>query len=225
MKRIMLVLIAMLFGAGGAMVAAQSGAAPACPDRLVGTPSVVCACSAAAAGSGSVWGSDLYTDDSAVCRAAVHAGVIEASGGTIWVFERPGLASYPAVTRHGVASSAWPEWRRSIAFRPAAEASSATAQSGPEACPANASSLSEGTALSCACTIEAIAAGSVWGDGPYTADSSICRAARHAGAVGDYGGAVRLTVVAGRSSYPAATRNGIESASWANYGTSIAFER
>jgi hypothetical protein len=221
-----------LFGAGLAAfilpAQAQKPGPPACPERLVGQASLVCACSAEAAASGSVWGDDLYTDDSAICRAAVHAGTITAGGGTIWVFERPGQDSYAAVTRNGIASNSWPAWRRSIAFRPAADADAAEgADVGPrvEPCPANLAGLSVGTSLSCACTIEAMSSGSIWGDGIYTADSILCRAARHAGAIGAYGGNVRARVVAGRGSYPAATRNGIASGSWASYGASLAFDR
>lgn len=228
MRRVVLFAICLISGAGFAAAlmpaSAQSGAPAACPDRLVGQDSLVCACSAEAAGSGSVWGSGLYTDDSNICRAAVHAGTISAGGGTIWVFERPGQKSYPAETRNGVASSSWGEWTRSIAFRPAAEAGAAD---GPraEACPANVAGLEVGTSLTCHCTIEAMGSGSIWGDGDYTADSILCRAARHAGAVGAYGGTVRARVTAGHASYPAANRNGISSGSWGGYRASLTFER
>lgn len=229
MTRAALFALSIMLGAGLAatfLPAHAQQSVTACPERLVGTPSLVCACSAEATQAGSVWGSDLYTDDSAICRAALHAGMIEASGGTIWAFERPGAQSYPAVARNGVSSTAWTgAWRRSIAFRPASEASGVAAGTGVAACPANAASLAQGTALTCSCTIEAMAAGSVWGDGPYTGDSGVCRSALHAGAVGAYGGNIRLRIEAGRASYPAATRNGVEGASWASYATSLTFER
>lgn len=224
MNRIVTLFAGLVFGGLGAAVAAQSGAPAPCPDRLVGTPSLVCSCTAEAAGQGGVWGEDLYSDDSRICRAAVHAGAIAAAGGTVWVFERPGLAAYPGTTRNGVTSSPWQGWRRSIAFRRPEDAATAT-QSGPEACPANVAGRSEGFAITCACTIEAMASGSIWGDQSYTADSILCRAARHAGVIGEYGGTVRARVTAGRQSYPAAARNGISSGSWASYRVSLEFER
>jgi hypothetical protein len=227
MPRIAAFLAAVLLGVAGAMVAAaQSDPAPAaCPDRLAGTPSLVCSCTADATRSGGVWGSDLYTDDSHVCRAAVHAGVIGEGGGTVWVFERPGLGAYPAVTRNGVPSSSWPAWRRSIAFRPASEAVIADdTEPRAEACPENLAGRPEGTMVTCTCSIEAMSRGSIWGDGAYTADSILCRAARHTGAIGRYGGTVRARLVAGRPSYAAATRNGITSGSWASYRTSLSFD-
>ena len=231
MTRIIIFALSLLLGAGaaGTLATAQQATAqqslPACPERLVDAASILCSCTAEATASGSVWGSDLYTDDSRLCAAARHAGAIGAEGGAIWAFERPGLESSPAVTRNGVASSSWPAWRRSIAFRPAADASTASAQSGPEACPANVAGLAEGTALTCACTIEAMSRGSSWGDQTYTADSILCRAARHAGVIGAYGGTVRARVAPGQSSYSAATRNGITSSAWANYRVSLAFDR
>lgn len=220
----------LIIGAGLASLAAaparadQAPAAAACPEKLVGQDSLICACSAEATASGSVWGSDLYTDDSNICRAARHAGLIGADGGTIWVFERPGLDSYQAAERNGISSSRWATWRRSIAFRPASEA---PADSAPRAaaCPSNATTLEIGTALSCSCTIEAIAWGSVWGGGPYTADSGICRAARHNGGITAYGGNVRVRVTPGEASYPASERNGISAGAWPAYDKSFIIER
>jgi hypothetical protein len=54
----------------------------------------------------SIWGTDYYTDDSSLCTAAVHAGLISfASGGTVTVeVQRPGLARYVGSTRNGVTS-------------------------------------------------------------------------------------------------------------------------
>lgn len=228
MRRILFAFAGLILGTGLAAALlpanAQSDAAPAaCPERLVGQDSLVCACSAEAAGSGAVWGSEIYTDDSAICRAAVHAGMIPDSGGTIWVFERPGQPSYDGTVRHGITSSAWPAWQRSIAFRPASEAGTGGARA--EACPANAAGLRAGTSLACHCTIEAMASGSIWGDGVYTADSILCRAARHANAVGANGGLVRARLAPGRDSYAAASRNGIASGSWGSYATSLVFDR
>lgn len=64
---------------------------------------------------GSVWGSDVYTDDSSVCQAAVHAGVITAStGGDVAIEVRAGQSGYRGVLRNGVESSAFGTWRCSF---------------------------------------------------------------------------------------------------------------
>ncbi len=65
-------------------------------------------CPAGGTGAGSVYGSDLYTDDSPVCGAGAHAGRISLAGGGVVVIEiRPGAASYAATTRYGVTTNAY----------------------------------------------------------------------------------------------------------------------
>lgn len=65
----------------------------------------------------SVWGTDVYTDDSSVCTAAVHAGKITlAAGGTVVIRIRPGDSAYVATTRNGVTSSSWGAWSGSFIF-------------------------------------------------------------------------------------------------------------
>ena len=55
-----------------------------------------------------VWGTDLYSDDSSVATAAVHAGVLQAGeAGVVKVTMRPGLPFYQGSTRHGVTSGYW----------------------------------------------------------------------------------------------------------------------
>jgi len=69
----------------------------------------------------SVWGTDIYTDDSSVCVAAVHAGVIMfSSGGPVIIEVRPGQSSYTGTTRNGVVSSSYGGWSGSFAFVTAA---------------------------------------------------------------------------------------------------------
>jgi LCCL domain-containing protein len=63
--------------------------------------------------------------------------------------------------------------------------------------------------------------GSVWGSGPYTADSNICTAARHAGAIGAQGGIVRLLERPGQASYNGSSANGVSTSGWSSYGQSF----
>lgn len=50
-----------------------------------------------------VWGTDVYTDDSSVCTAGVHAGRITFGGGGPVVIEiRAGESSYAGTLRNGV---------------------------------------------------------------------------------------------------------------------------
>jgi len=58
-----------------------------------------------------VWGTDVYTDDSSVCTAAVHVGLITLEeGGTVTIEIRPGEDSYESSERNGIESSPYPAW-------------------------------------------------------------------------------------------------------------------
>jgi hypothetical protein len=58
-----------------------------------------------------VWGTDIYTDDSSVCLAAAHAGVITlAEGGTVQVTMLPGEDNYEGTKRNGVTTSDYGTW-------------------------------------------------------------------------------------------------------------------
>jgi len=53
----------------------------------------------------SVWGTDIYTLDSSICTAAVHAGKIQLdSGGSVTIERRPGEANYKGSLRNGITS-------------------------------------------------------------------------------------------------------------------------
>lgn len=69
------------------------------------------------ASSGAVWGTDVYTDDSSIARAAVHAGVVSV-GQTkvVTVTVLPGQASYTGSVRNGVTSASWGAWSGSFTF-------------------------------------------------------------------------------------------------------------
>jgi hypothetical protein len=57
---------------------------------------------------GSVWGTDVYTDDSTLAVAAVHAGVLQnGQTGIVKVTVLPGRDTYPGSTRNGVTTSDW----------------------------------------------------------------------------------------------------------------------
>jgi LCCL domain-containing protein len=66
---------------------------------------------------GSVWGTDIYTDDSSVCTAAVHNGRITLQqGGTVTIKIRPGLPLYTGSTANGITSGNWNSWNGSFIF-------------------------------------------------------------------------------------------------------------
>jgi len=64
-----------------------------------------------------VWGSDLYTDDSSVCSAAVHAGLITPrDGGRVTVRMISGQGAYTGSTRNGVSTIGYGSWHGSYMF-------------------------------------------------------------------------------------------------------------
>ena len=77
-------------------------------------------CPADCSPSGRLWGTDVYTDDSQVCLAARHAGVIGPEGGAFTITIAAGETSYAASTRHGVVAAHWGSWGRSFGVASAA---------------------------------------------------------------------------------------------------------
>jgi hypothetical protein len=66
---------------------------------------------------GTIWGTNIYTNDSYIPKAAVHAGVITA-GQTKEVYIKivEGLNDYPSTTQNGVTSDSWGAWGLSYQF-------------------------------------------------------------------------------------------------------------
>jgi hypothetical protein len=166
-----------------------------------------------------VWGNDVYTDDSTLCRAALHAGVVRATGGAVTVMRRPGRPLYIGTSRNGVRSSDYGAYGSSIEFKGTAAAS------GPPLCPSALSVNRElPTPFTCRCTAEATHAGSVWGTDVYTDDSSLCAAAVHAGVIDDEGGLITALRAEGRQVYAGTSRHGIRSSDYGAYQSSIRFQ-
>lgn len=62
-----------------------------------------------------VWGTGYFTDDSSICGAAIHAGIIHKdSGGLIDLYFRPGLDAYKGSVENGVRAKDWGAWPRSF---------------------------------------------------------------------------------------------------------------
>ena len=211
---------------------AAASAAPAvpqqCPDDFGAfkeeTDPVVCTCSADATQRGSVWGSDVYTSDSGLCRAALHAGLIPRAGGTVTVLAEPGRRTYAGVTRNGVTSSNYGQYEASFRFQgsPIQRAAPAASPGVPQQCPDNFVAFKdEPDPLVCICPAESTRIGSLWGTDVYTADSGLCLAALHAGAIGRLGGQVSVTAEPGRRAYPGTTRNGLTSSNYGPYDASF----
>jgi formylglycine-generating enzyme required for sulfatase activity len=72
-----------------------------------------------AANGGGVWGSNPYTADSQLARAAVHAGVLRpGESGIVRVTVLPGQQTYDSVLRNGVMSGRWGAYGLSYRIEP-----------------------------------------------------------------------------------------------------------
>jgi hypothetical protein len=65
-----------------------------------------------------VWGTDIYTQDSSICNAAVHAGKLAMeSGGPVTIELRPGESSYKGSTRNGIKTNDYPKYGQSFVVK------------------------------------------------------------------------------------------------------------
>jgi hypothetical protein len=203
------------------------------------------------ASQGAVWGTDVYTTDSSLAAAAVHAGVLaDRATGTVIVEVLPGAYSYAGSYRYGVSSANWGSFGKSFRFISSAGKSGFTLSAPSSAPPAAPSSSSPFTpsappvqrlyafgddgALTRITPIPGIVvyvkvtgsnSGRVWGTNVYTIDSAPSMAAVHAGVVGmGQTAVVKVTILPGRSSYEGSSRNGVSTSSYGSYGASYTIE-
>ena len=162
-----------------------------------------------------VWGTDEYTDDSAVCSAAAHAGAITpASGGAVTIVIATGRSAFPGSTRNGVTSKSFGQFDGSFTIAPSSDVGRIDWRTAAQGLT---------TDFAQALTLECPPGGlvqSVWGTDVYTDDSSICSAAVHAGLITTArGGRVTLQPVGAQQAFSASSRNGVQTrdfASWPN---------
>lgn len=220
--------MALLLVAGWAGLAVPAAAQQDCPSNFTGqrgnTAPLTCFCPPGAA-AGTVWGSLTYTDDSSICAAAVHAGVISAAGGPVTVQASGGCPSFEGSTRNGVTTTNYGPWQSSFFFPSAgggkcAGGAAAGGAGRAQTCPANFTNQTQ--PLTCFCPPGATS-GSVWGTLTYSDDSAICAAAVHAGAIPASGGEVTVQPAPGCSSYTPSVRNGVSTLPYGAWGHSFVF--
>ena len=165
---------------------------------------------------GGVYGTDVYTDDSLVCDAAVHAGFITlAGGGSVTIEMRADAGSYTGTTRNRITSRSYGAWQGAYAI-----VAATPVNPGLQAVPAAQNAWSAkangyrawvGAQYEYDCPPNGTAYG-IWGTNTYTDDSSVCTAAVHAGLITlKKGGKVKIEMRDGLASYRASKRNGIKS--------------
>ena len=181
-------------------------------------------CDCIGSSSGAVWGSQIYTTDSNICRAATHAGVISVSGGSVMVAPVQGCRFYDGTQAHGVSTSSWGGYENSFYF-PAVSQGVCPIRKEGDLCPPNFKSIpkSQQAAFRCMCSPK-VSSGNVWGTSTYTSDSSICNAAQHAGVISAHRGEVLVKATKGCQKYIGTRQNGVTTQSWGSYPLSFYFD-
>jgi hypothetical protein len=188
-------------------------------------------CPACAADVGRLWGTDVYTDDSSVCAAAVHAGTITRAGGVVLVTMTSGQPTYAASERNGIRSVDYGAWGRSFFVQAvAADGRPTTAAATlPPAGTVRASCTTRGDMIPDATRVvcpAGCATGRLWGTDDYTSDSAVCLAAVHSGlATVERGGEVRLARLGKLEAYLGTTRNGVVSSDFGSWDLSFTLAR
>lgn len=188
---------------------------------------------------GNVWGDGVYTDDSDIGAAAVHAGLLKpGQEGIVRVVILPGQETYASATRNGVSSSDYGSWSGSFRFAQVnASAVTPIANTGvpmaTDLIPANQAiyknpgSVGSYRALvgqRVLFEVKATPSGTVWGNDVYTDDSDVGTAALHAGLLkANETGIVTVEMLPGQASYQASTRNGVTTFAYESWGGSFKF--
>ncbi len=179
--------------------------------------------------SGAVWGTNIYTTDSSIAKAAVHAGLLRVGQqGVVTVIVKGGLSSYAGTTRNGITTSSWGSFGKSFSFVGAPASNVADNRTGGVI-------NDPGTIYNLAGAPGRViyvrlvgrnVNGSLWGSDIYTADSTLAMVAVHSGALRNgEEGTVKITILPGYGSYTGSTRNGVTSGSWGSYDRSFRIER
>jgi hypothetical protein len=159
---------------------------------------------------GTVWGTDVYADDSDLAAAAVHAGVLKVGeSGRVYVEMLPGQSAYTGSTRNGVTSEDYQSWLGSFRF---VAAESAPNVAPPTLAPDSLRMYRAYIGRTLSFEVTGAVGGPVWGTDVYTLDSNLAAAAVHAGVVlpGERK-LVQVAIVPGQADYKGSERHGVRS--------------
>jgi hypothetical protein len=185
---------------------------------------------------GRVWGDVVYTDDSEIGTAAVHAGLLKpGQQGIVRIVILPGQETYASATRHGVESSDYGSWPGSYQFVlvNAGAVPNSPVSVGVDALPANQAIYKNPGSVGAyrnligqqiLFEVKANTTGTVWGTDVYTDDSDLGAAALHAGLLKDNEtGILAVEILPARETYMGSLRNGVTTFEYGSWGGSFKF--
>jgi hypothetical protein len=166
---------------------------------------------------GSIYGTNIYTDDSDLATAAVHAGVLrigETKNITVKILS--GQASYTGSTQNSITSLSYDAWGRSYLFVDAIPTS--------DVAPSNLITYSDKINQTFSFRVTGALGGSIYGTNIYTDDSDLATAAVHAGVlrIGETKN-ITVKICPGQASYTGSMQNGISSLSYDAWTGSYSF--
>lgn len=186
--------------------------------------------------NGRVWGDGIYTDDSEIAAAAVHAGLLKpGQQGIVRIVILPGQESYASATHNGVESSDYGSWGGSYQFVRvnAAAVPNATVTVGVDTLPANQAIYKNPGSVGSyrnligqqiLFEVKANKTGTVWGTDVYTDDSDLGAAALHAGLLKEgETGIVAVEILPARETYMGSLRNEVTTFEYGSWGGSFKF--
>lgn len=174
---------------------------------------------------GNVWGTDIYSDDSTLATAVVHAGLLKTGEhGVVRVTILPPQPGFNGSTKNGVTTQSFGPWEGSYRVEPALMAP-ITFRPPVGPAPENLLEYRDKVGQTFRFLVVGSTAGPLWGDAIYTDDSSIAAAAVHAGILREgQHGIVQVTILPPQDSYKGSTRNGVTSQPYAEWGGSFKVE-
>jgi len=174
---------------------------------------------------GTVYGTGIYTDDSDLATAAVHAGLVrpgETRDLTIEIL--PGRAGYQGSGRNGIRSGDYGQWEGSFKFLDSASAADAAPRGRTLPDPGDLRGYRANVGQTLNFSVTGTTDGVIYGDGVYTDDSTLATAAVHAGLLAPgQRGVIAVVVMPGQQHYVGATRNNIDSRDYGAWDGSYRF--
>ena len=168
-------------------------------------------CPASDGSKAKLYGTDIYTDDSPICAAAIHAGVLKADrAGIVTILIGNGAKSFKGSDRNRIASYDYGAWGHSYSFVQDGEPGSISWKTVWNGIPDD---FTDPIVVNCPSGGDA--SKTIWGTDVYTRDSNICVAAVHTGSITpEKGGLIMVSRAPAPKEYPGTQRYRVTSQRW-----------